>query len=86
MRYLLCGSKGEAKSLSYLSLDELKSLCLSGLGEGDAKLDVSVEVLDFTVTDVNAFNCGESKTSSKGSVDGINVVLYEGVEFSSKSS
>lgn len=61
-------------------MDELKSFSLGGLGEGDAELDISVEVLNFTITDVNTFNSGEGKTSSKSSVDGINVVLNEGVK------
>jgi len=68
-------------------LDKFK--CLSsfgGLGKGNTKLDVAVEVLDFTVTDVNSLNGGESKAGSKGGVDSINVVLDEGVEFSSEGS
>lgn len=71
---------------SYCSLDEFKGGGLGCLGEGNSELDVSVEVLDFTITDVDSSNGGESKTGSEGGVDGINVVLHEGVELSAEGS
>lgn len=66
------------------SLGEFNSL--GGLGEGESEFKVSIEVFDFSVTDVNSFDGGDFKTSSQCLVDSINVGWDEGGKFFSEGS
>lgn len=59
---------------------------LSSFRESDTELNISIEVLDFSITDVDSCNGGKSNTGSELSIDGINVLFNKGAEFSCKSS
>jgi len=59
---------------------------LSSFRESDTELNISIEVLDFSITDVDSCNGGKSNTGSELSIDGINVLFNKGTEFSCKSS